>query len=641
MGPSGWILYDPFIFLDHVADLEPRTETDAGGSSELNPNRLSVDPVEKCMQADFTLVRSDERAGKIVSAFNPTDERFFMDFDSIPVENSNCDKGKNSGIGFENLEDADWDGTPDQCQHIFPARHRLFGNVPAEVRRRVRNVFFDATNPSDTGTPTPPTFQYVGELTFGGKTTSTLVFQTPTRYGESLGFTTPADLTAAGDLTMILDPNDTDRQEGWAQTYRVTDMLFASSRTLESAVVGVDLRSESRMDLYSDTDELEAVEAGPGTIRGLASRVLAKKVYAAISERIVGFDPLNQAKIDFDGGTPEVDDLEVGEHVYGVDVEPDDQYVHFVAGDPDQTPGTGWFGTIDTVGDLVIADPNNPASILFGSISGVPIDVRVRNLGDTGSRESIGYVTSVVISSGICDGDGAGAMGSEPASPMGGDNPIVPCDPDGGPCGGGGGGGGAVRRQVLVSAFNLERPDFLNPVQLSTMELSCNLDGPDLIEDIGVDIAADGRIFVASPDTESLVVVPTGTDGALEIGSESVYPLAWRPAAVAVAKGAISDLGGDRIEMALVVGEEQQTANGMIRIYPDTGDMNSFMELSLGTSIEPVAVAIRDDGEMAYVVQEGAATIARISLRDLETLDPAIRPGGQLRCLTVQRTGVD
>jgi hypothetical protein len=157
---------------------------------------------------------------------------------------------------------------------------------------------------------------------------------------------------------------------------------------------------------------------------------------------------------------------------------------------------------------------------------------------------------------------------------------------------------------------------------------------PNLIENIGLDISADGRIFVVSPDTDELKVVQTDPSSGQMLTMDS-YSLGWRPADVFVGDGP-SVYG---TEFAVVVGSD---ASGLGRalIIADTEYPSSWYDLDarpMGS--EPVSTVMRYDGRRAYVVLEGTSEIRVIDLFLMDWSDEAYTVGGGVtpRRVLIQR----
>jgi len=172
--------------------------------------------------------------------------------------------------------------------------------------------------------------------------------------------------------------------------------------------------------------------------------------------------------------------------------------------------------------------------------------------------------------------------------------------------------------------------------------LSCtNGLAAEIVEDFGLDVAADGRIFVVSPDTNQLKIVPTSSvSGVLLVNSMQTLSLGWRPTDVTVALGPVPLGGGQPKEVAVVVGTGLSNGQAMVRIYNDTANLSLITDvpgLSLGQ--DPVSVTIREDGAIAYVAAEGQSTVLLVDVRN-GVLLPTTLPAaglGTLRRVAVQR----
>lgn len=237
---------------------------------------------------------------------------------------------------------------------------------------------------------------------------------------------------------------------------------------------------------------------------------------------------------------------------------------------------------------------------------------------------------------------------------------IEPCgpghenDPGCGTCGpgeclgsGGTPGSGPFTRNIRLSAWDMDRETgFAGATQLSDILISCVNDNFNFPLDIGLDIASDGRIFMASPDTDKLLVFATDpTTGAVSATSPQSVPLGWSPCGVEVGQGV--DSQNFSTEVAIVIGTDHAAAEkGKIRIFQDLSNFATFTigeVTGLGTA--PVSATIRENGLTVFVAHEGAGEVRANSIQDgTEIVDPqdmqllALPVSGTLRRVVIQRS---
>ena len=635
-GDTAFQMYEPFVFAAPHLDLEPRTAADFGGSGT-NPSlqNLAIDCSGFAL-SDILGFGEGTQPGNIYAPFNGPEVRFDFDFND-PTPAGHCAGGMNNVVS-----DVDQNGIADQCQHVDVGQHNFAGEKTTTIRRQVRNTFFDDT---DTNTTPPALFGTHTDFEFGGKTVdvSSAGIVSGGQYGERLIFTTPQGLDQTGDLTLVFDQGDPVKEIAVsAMPYHAFDLLFAGSKdpsTSSSSVRGYDLFDQRETDLVRAANNQLASKMSFSPLRGLGVSPFGKHVYSAVATKVFVYDAVARSEVDLDPSTATVvDGREIGQDVNGIAVEPDDQFAYVLAADSSTTPGGGWFAVLRRSDHSLFADPNGVT--LFSSIPGTPIDIEARNFGAGTSRTATSYVTSEVLEPGDCPsgGGGGGACGFDRC------HEIVPLGP--GTMSGFGGettstSSTTYHRRLLLSSYDMDRPNFSFAHLLTNrLVLSCTngFAAPEVVEDFGLDVSADGRIFVVSPDANKLLVVPTNADtGGLDLTNVQTLSLGWRPADVAVALG--PTVAGTRKEVAVVVGTRTDGV-GVVRIYADTGSLpGTPVDVFIPGTPQPVAVSIKQNGSIAYVAAEGQSAVLMINIA-AGTLQQATLPAsglGTLRRVAAQR----